>query len=880
MSSGERVRKFILIFSILFLTKHIYGNEVYTLEKIERLKNAGILSQEDYEVFKSEIQGKDLEGTYIYELRVDRNTLNENYIVIKKEEKLYFPILEFFKTIGFKNYEIKENKIIFFLGRTLDMSTLDISSKNLDVVKEREDYFIESFKFKELFLREFTISEDEKNINMYTSFDTPKEVSIYTRNMLEHLEEEKQKETLFYTNKAKVFDIGYSRFNFGGILERKKEEENNDFKTDWYGDLEYQGGLLFGEITGAYDIKEKEVGDIYLRYPEIWKQHTLEVGSYNAGKKSRDNGFSFRKERGYYQDGKNYIIRENVPIGSRVELLYLGFPIEVKDSLDGVVEFSNSEIKIERQYQLRVHTPEGQTYIIDINTAPDYYQQNEGEIEYNIDVRENNDSKKVKTVAEIYYGVTEHLTIGGGYLKEPESYLRKNQNKEYEYLESLRGETIYSNYMKRNPYVLVLGAEKAINSYENQENYSEKDRYSYDFTGQIDIKNFTIITENIKYGKFYDEKYENKISFIYNPFSFLRINYDYTKIQLYDNSKESDYEISVGFNRGIKNLLVTTEYSKGKDDDHRYSAKFYYTGFDKFNVKFVNKWSNNGKDYQGDLVFFNKNIWDLMDFDLQFSYSNIDKDSFTVRFTLDYENWFRTGALINKNGSQRYLVGIDRVVDLKNVTENMESINRSRVKVVTFVDKNKNNIWDAGEERVDNVEILISDKKVITDDNGEAIIYGIPNNILYDLKPKIRKPSYILGAKKINVRGKSVGTIEVDIPIQPLLGLEGNIEVAKNLELLKTSIYEDMLVKIRDQNNIIDLISIESDGTFQVSGLLDKEYTVDISYLGNKIKLEPLSTKIKIEQREELANSLKLYIDSDGIYVVEKDVEELNEKSI
>ena len=119
--------------------------------------------------------------------------------------------------------------------------------------------------------------------------------------------------------------------------------------------------MLYGELTTQYNLKDHRFEDIKLRYDNLYKDHTLEVGNYSVGETSaREWELSFRKDKGYFVTGtKSYVIREDVPIGSRVELIYLGTIIDIQNADNGKVTFTSSEIKEDREYTLKIYDPEG-----------------------------------------------------------------------------------------------------------------------------------------------------------------------------------------------------------------------------------------------------------------------------------------------------------------------------------------------------------------------------------------------------------------------------------------------------------------------------------------------------------------------------------------
>ncbi|MCQ8212744.1 hypothetical protein NON08_09460 [Cetobacterium somerae] len=849
---------------ILFTTS--YSTD-YSLEDLDAFKAQDLISEEEYEILKAELQGATLiNDEMIYSVIVNGRVRGTHLKLLKKDGYDYIPLIEFLEIIRFKNYDFEKNKISMKVGKDLDnidinwtqhTATLSnpnrkIQFKESEVFKDGNEIYIEIGLFKEIFTESLEIDPKKLLIKTYLTFSTPFEIDTSLENRLDNELTKENKNDIVYTNKNRFFDIGYMRFNVQGELSKNKGE---NFQTGWTGDLEYQGNLLFGEFTTSYDIKEKTLGDTYLYYPEIYKNHSLEFGSYGAVE--RELGLSLKKEKGYFYVGKDIVIRENVPIGSRVELLYLGFPIAVQYAENGIVEFQNSEIKNDREYTLRVHEPNGKIYTIDINTAVDFRQQNRGEIEYDFKIREDHNSKKYASEGNIYYGLTENLTLGTGYIRSIDT-----SNDRTQYIDLFNAEAVYSNYVFRMPYTLVLGGERG----------KEKRTKEY-LEAQIQIYDFKVRTEHQNFGLYYDLETARSYTIEYNPGNGYSIDTNYYINDYYNDKTERNYDVGVSVYKNLmRDLLVTGEYSTGNNNGDEYSINLYYTGLHYVNTRLNNRWSENGKDFESVLTLMNKNLWDTLDFSIEFSYSNRDESRFTFRFDLNYDNWLSAGMFAGKNGAQNYKLGVDKVVDLKNVTRNIESMNSSRVKVIAFVDENSNNIYDSGEKLVDNVEIKIGSQKEVTAENGQAYFFGVPNGILYDLNPKIRKPSYSLGNNKIAVRGTNTGTIEAFIPLKAMMTLSGSFIVDKKLNLSEkdiTDIYDNTLIKIKDkEGKVLENTIPDENGIFYVSGLFTESYSIEVDYLGEELNIPPLVEKIDLKYTEEKGNEIVLEFTEKGIVLL------------
>lgn len=871
-----------LFFIFCIFSNFLIAETVSQQELLEMYKD-GFITKEDYEILKADVGESgslSIDGDYLYELRVNSETVSRTYKAIFKNEKSYFPLKEFFDAIGFKNYKFmdKDQRVEFYLGDSLEKIEINkrkveresgnnIDLKESDILYEDNDIYLSADIFKSIFLTNYKEDNESYKLYFYTNFATPEDLKIKLDRTKEKLEEKKEENTLLYTNKGKMFELGYLRTEFNQVFKKDKDSGNDKFKKDWEASFEYQGALLGGQLVTEYDVKDEKFNDVTLRYDEIWEKHTLELGNYSAGNGyAREWGMSFKKDKGYVlTSDKTYIIRENVPIGSRVELLYLGVPIDVQDAENGVVTFENSEIKGDREYLLKIYQPDGTITFKKINTTSDYNQQNKGQIEYDIDMREDHDSGKVKVDSSIYYGLTNNLTVGLGYRREIEEI-----NDKYQYLDTGKVELVYSNFIFRNPYVLSVEDNRVFNDiYDESNNKNVKDKNNQIYKGQLDIGKLRLKGEYETKDKYYDEKNRVNYSVEYRPFSGLELEYERETTGYYnsDNGKALDEVFSASYSKSYKNFLFSGEYEKSLKDDETYSANIYYSGFRTFTTKWENKWSNNGQDYETAFTIFNSSNR-VMDYTVEFRYSEKEKDMLTFRFNFKYDNWFNFESFVDKKGNQEYKVGLDRITDLKNPKIKLDTMDSCRVKAVTFIDLNDNNICDKDEPRIDNVKVKIGGKEVKTNKKGEAMLYGIPNHVTYDLKPTIRKPSFVLGNNKIQVRGRNTSTLTAYIPVKPMLTLTGivNIDpaITKNQQQ-KIIIYGDILVKVKDlKGKVIDMAVPDETGIFEISGLLPKKYIIEVTYEGESYNIKKLNSEVQMNYTDDAENMFEFNVSSNS----------------
>lgn len=870
-------------FLILFAITSILAQANQDMEALKK-----IMSPEDYAIITNTYTQK--EGKQIYDLMINGELKSKSYSVWYKNQNMYFSLFNFLEAINFKNYhqDLKTGDITLLVGDSLEEIKISVKNNYInypieklkllkdDLILDGREIYIKSDIFKSVFLRNLRISQEEQKINMNLNFSTPEEINLRLKLTKNSLNEEKLKDEIIYKNKNKLLEAGYLRTEVNKIFTRDKNSEDDSFQDDWEARLEYQGAFLYGELNAEYDVKEHLLGDVKLTYDDIYNKHTLELSSFRYGDKgARENGIRFWKDKGYLVTGsKEYILTEDVPIGSRVELIYLGTVIDIQTAENGQVVFANKNIKEDKEYKLRIYTEDGKIYEKIINTTSDYNQQNKGEWEYNFDIREDHASDRYRINAMTYYGLTDSLTAGAGYIKEPRTI-----NNKYEYLDKGRGELVFSNSIKGYQYTLRAGGEKAFNNYVDDVTLkSTEDEYKYDLLGQIDFKDLRFKYQQENYGKYYYDKFEKVLSARWKPIKPLELEWEKVWKEKYRDLSYSEEErkqegdrYRVEYSKSWKSLLLTAEYQKSTlfDEEDEYSLNLYYTGFRTFTTRFENTWNEDGKYETAFSIFSNGN--DLFDYTLEARYSEETKDSLTFRFNLNYNNWFNFESEADKKGNQRYKVGIDRITDLRNPKANIRSIESSPVEVTAFIDMNNNDKFDEGEKIAKNIEIKLAGETKKTDKEGKAIFYGIPNRVLYDLNAEIKRPSLLQTPVPLKVEGKNTATIEAYLPIKPMTTLTGQINVAEMLglsELEKMKIYENIIITIKDiSGKELEVTMPDETGTFDVSGLLPTEYLIEVNYIGIDYSIKGINEVVQLSyiEKGKDGNLFVFNFDKEGI---------------
>ena len=864
----KKMKALLILLFIALYNQTLLGNE-YTLEELDELKRVKAITSEEYEILKAEITQGNIASDNIYSLKMGNKRISNTFDAIVVNNRSYYSMQDFFEAIKFTNYYPSEKEVIIYLGEMLEEIRLKNGTVSRDgkelfsdvdypryVIKDSKVY-IESKIFEELFLAYLSVDDSKLEISMELSFTPPVAIEKLLDISLAKLNNKDVKNEIIYSGKREMFNLGYLRVEAGNSWTRTEKEKS--YKSEWDGSLSYQGGLLYGGFQFNYDMKDKKFNNFRLDYNDIWKNHTLEI-SKSSFDSDGEWGFHFYKEKSYYNFGDLIIIRERVPIGSRAELLYMGTPIAIQDEENGEVIFSNNMIRSNRDYQLKIYYPDGKILLKDIRTSEDYNRQQRGEIEYDISVNESASEGGYNRSANFYYGVSDKFTFGAGFKKE----IVPNQIREKHYADVVETELTYGDTINGYSYTLQINGERTLTSYLDQTMKDLRDRNQYGYLVEVTKNRLRTKFQQTMYAEYYDEKKENNFEISYDITNSLRIDYSYGDttfrpdwLTLEAKPMEKSSSLGVSYDKTIGGVLFGTSADFDLEDskNNEYSFNAYYSGFKRFTTRLENTWTNNGKDYEVALEIYNNNLGGFLDITAEARYSNIDKETFGLKFSMTLDSWFTFDVDGDEHGNNTVRVGIDRIIDLKNPRLEVDNMDVSRAKIITFVDQNNNNMYDKGEIRVGGVEVSLGAHKVVTDENGEANLYNLSNGIMYELQPTIKKPSYTMGNNIIKIQSNFSSDVDVLIPVKPMMNLSGYVNLDETLGIKKSEkdeFYSNIIVQILDkEGKEIDLASPDNTGYFDISGLFPEEYLIKVYYIGDNYKILNLNERIKLNYDEE-----------------------------
>ncbi|MGL5936121.1 MAG: hypothetical protein ACRCZI_10940, partial [Cetobacterium sp.] len=480
-----------------------------------------------------------------------------------------------------------------------------------------------------------------------------------------------------------------------------------------------------------------------------------------------------------------------------------------------------------------------------------------------------------ETDADVFYGITNNLTLGVGYLRGIEELDGKldssgNRNKKTEYIDSGKFNLIYGNTYNGLSYVLNLKGEQAFNNktvYRNGESNTETSldkRYIYGGLTQLNYKKWKLIYEHKEYGNYYDEDTNDNLKLTYKIFNNLELGYKYdiTKYSILDDKTKEAF--TADFDHTWKKILFSAgaDFDTRDSDENEYRVSMYYGGWERVNARLENTWTENGKEYETKLSLYNNNYRGKFDYSTEIAYSNKDREKVTFKLSMKIDDWFKFDNNLSSDGARSHRIGIDKVIDLKNPTKKIDTMDSSRVRVITFIDTNNNNIYDENEELVSGVEVKMGSDTVVTNEHGSGYFYGVGNGNIYDLNVTIKKPSFTLGNNKIKVKNDFSSTVEAYIPVKPMLTLSGRVNIDEKLKLTssqKVELFNELIIEIKNsEGETIEVAAPDNTGMFDISGLFPKDYYIEVTYIGTKFDLKNIKEEIALGYSDDGGNNTLL----------------------
>ncbi|WP_288876136.1 hypothetical protein [uncultured Fusobacterium sp.] len=199
-------------------------------------------------------------------------------------------------------------------------------------------------------------------------------------------------------------------------------------------------------------------------------------------------------------------------------------------------------------------------------------------------------------------------------------------------------------------------------------------------------------------------------------------------------------------------------------------------------------------------------------------------------------------------------IEINKIFALKKPSlklDNNSSVTSSVIYGNIFLDKNSNGVYDEGDLPLENGIVIIDGMKFKSDKQGRYIASGIssPRTIELEIDRKSIDPMIKATFKKLKIRTESSGQLRVDIPLDIISIVSGNIynglKLPENKFSRKLALVNIQLIK---DNTIVSEIKPEFDGLYFFEDVFPGKYKIKFSYLGpEKYKFSTKEIDVNID---------------------------------
>lgn len=796
-------------------------------------------------------------------IQIKCGDLQDNFFMVKYDietNKVYIGLNSLFYFLELYTLEVrlKEMKVIGVLG-----------NKNINIKFNSDEAFImenslyvdlEAIKEK-LNFRKITFNYENLSISMIPNFTLPYEMR--EKSKIERLRLDAQnggEDELDIVMPAKLLTPGFLKVNW-----YKYDLQEKSYNLEY----EYGTQFLYGNLYLNGDIEPKyRINYGNLTYSNIWENNDLVLGSFSMVSPNFINigsdiiGISFRDENTYMtRDGGVTIIKGEAENAQVIELYREYTLIDYIYPTSKNFEFKIVDGVLNSDYILKIYYNDGRIEEKRVFSLTDMDILQKGKNRTSLQLGKNSNNGNPQGIFHTYYGVTDNLTLGLGVMEltsfENRKYnflqndiLFNTRHKEYPTLVTYRN--FYENNQSENSYNLII--EQKLKSYTLRylhESYSpliyEENRLK-DYTSMTIGKNFEKNSIEIgvnnkrlfeKSGEYKsDNLYLGWYTSIFSPLSFsLKMEKD-----LYRGYNYNVFYPSISYS-GILSLIIDGEIGKERAEE-KYTQN-YSIRLNKRDIKIIE-----------DKLY--------LDIGIFARYSSIsERFRYGITFDIEWDNYIHMGVTSttniseNKERTTTNSIETSKLVNLSSPiskVDNTASVSSAWLYGRVYFDKNGNHIFDSGDTPLSGVEVLIDNKGFLTDKNGNYIADSIAGDKIFtvDLNRKTLDPSYKNSDGKIKVKSRESATLKLDIPVQPISILSGNIiltdeftekQFIQNLSLITIFLEKD--------GEIVAETDPEFDGMYFFEDILPGKYTIRFNYLGyENVKFSRDSIEVNINNSE------------------------------
>lgn len=833
----------------------------------------------------SKIEVEKLEDVY---LQIRAEKLYDDFYMVKydaSEDKIYIGLNSFFYFLELYSLEVDliEEKI-----------TGKIGNKNIKIKLDQDTYFLEneeiyvesSILIKELNFKYIRLDLSVLTLDVKANFLLPyeeKEKSRLERLRLDGIKEEESKE----------YDIMMENSFLQPGLLKLTYDTDEITESDYYFSYEYGTQLLWGDFYLSGSLKpESEITSGTLTYRDIFQDNDLELGNIGLiapnfiSVDTNLLGISLDSYDTYSQSENGEVIIKGEAQGAdSIELYRNNILIDYKIPKDKDFEFRITDGIMSSVYILKIYYKDGKIEERIVYSLGDMDALKKGKSKFILQGGKTEKDGISQGMGKIYYGFTDNLTLGTGFYSLTDLKARK--------FEMLEGNIIYNTRLEKFPTLVNYSHFYETNEKENSYNLNISQKiYDYDLRfSQEKYSKYIYLDSGVKeynslslfkafdYNSFEfgfsentyienNEKFKNKsiiggwsTSYLYPIALSLKISYD-----IEGDKKGVTYFPSLSYSRGIS-LILDGEIKRDNFEE-----------YEKYTLK-INK---------RQLEIVKDSLYG--DIGIQGTYSTKD-DTFIygLNFSLDLESFFNMRAHTNyeidsnKNKSRRSGVEITKVIDLANPLKSINNeipVSNYLIKGNVFLDKNGNGIFDNGDTPLNNVAVVIDNRKFFSNEKGEYIATGSSDGEILeiDIDRNTIDPMMKNSKGKLRIKTKKSANLKLDIPIEVVSMITGNIwnsesfterEFIQNISMTS--------IQLEKEGKIYKEIDPEFDGLFFFEDIPPGKYNIKFIYYGQEnvnFSPENLEVDVKLTNPEEGE-----YFDGRDTIMIKETIEETEDKT-
>lgn len=404
------------------------------------------------------------------------------------------------------------------------------------------------------------------------------------------------------------------------------------------------------------------------------------------------------------------------------------------------------------------------------------------------------------------------------------------------------GWTVFSKYDEYN------GIHSAPSYFSGE--YAD-DMMEFRLNGRFGIPYIGSVPTYLRYRKYslYDDEVfetlyadEKVLRFSY-PLKKLNLGLEYNSTSLFNGSEISDVSLKGIYKVGIANLKTEYIYNtKPNKSSSMFSLRSDFKA-DKY-LSYYTEWQHSYLSDVDNLLFGISKKTDIGSFSLGVSFASSSDRAILLSYNI--------GLLANQKSLGYYPDGYNNITST------------GAMKLRTFLDRNANNLFDDGDELLENVRVQASSSnggKQFTDANGELLVSGMPSADLTTVKvntDKLDDISFVPVMEEFAIIPRNGYCQNIDIPIIQVSEVEGVVLEEKRKKLLPM---KGIVIKIVDEDGVeVKRAVSESDGSFIISRLAYGKYRVVVD--GEQLKsfkFKPVKDiELVVDEPFEYVDTIKL----------------------